>query len=110
MLGRVFATTTNNTVNLDNLQVSQSTGTQRMLFEYFFTTADSLKEQNKLFFIFLQYAVNNNGHELVQRILSDDALKDIHPSLIKSALIMTEHVPGLEAATKKAHEILLSKL
>lgn len=91
------------------------TSTQKMdliraIYEYLFTADQTMKEKNKFLLLFLQSCIQDSDIELINRILSENALKDLHPSLIKSALIMTEHVTGTEASRQKASQIFNEKM
>lgn len=82
----------------------------RLFFESFFTATTSLKDQNKFLFLFLHEYVTQNNTDTINKILSDNAFKDLHPSLLKSALIITENVPGVEQSREKVMSIFNEKM
>ena len=110
-----FAISTMTDLNVNDLHTFESTGNQnldviRILFEYLFTTEDSLKEQNKYLFLFLQSYIQQNNTEILNRLLSDNALSDLHPSLLKSILIMTEHLEDVNNNRESVSQILNAKI
>jgi hypothetical protein len=115
MENNTFAvSTTLATLQVGNLNYTftstQNMDMVRVLYEYLFTTDQSMKEKNKFLLLFLQGYIQENNVELIKRILSENALKDLHPSLIKSALIMTEHLQGIEASRERAAQIFKEKM
>lgn len=114
MRNNSFAISTRADLNVSDFHTFESTGNHnldviRVLFEYLFTTEHSLKEQNKYLYLFLQSYIEQNNIELINRLLSDNALNDLHPSLIKSILIMTERIEGVNN-TETVNQILDAKI
>lgn len=109
-----FAISTITNLNVNDLSTFESTGIDNfdaltVLFEYLFTTEASLKDQNKYLFLFLQHYIEQHDVELINKLLSENALNDLHPSLLKSILIMTERIAD-EAALLKVTQILTAKI
>jgi hypothetical protein len=69
----------------------------QVLFDYLFTTSDSLKERNKKVFMFIDSNLRADKLTIVQDFINDPAIKDLHVSLLKSALLMTENIEGISA-------------
>ncbi|RFS21437.1 hypothetical protein DVR12_16200 [Chitinophaga silvatica] len=87
----------------------EDTGTRnidavRVFFEYLFNQNDSLKDKNKFVFLFFQDCIAQNNTDVISRILCDSALSDLHPSLLKSALIITRGYPGIEAPYQRLNQ------
>jgi hypothetical protein len=82
----------------------------RVLFEYIFTSPHSMKQKNKYVFLFLDHHIKINNVKLLNRYLSDNALRDCHPSILKSTLIMTENVPGIEESRAKVVHLFNEKM
>ncbi|RFM36035.1 hypothetical protein [Chitinophaga silvisoli] len=82
----------------------------RIFFECLFNQEDSLKNKNKFVFLFLQTCIAQKKTDILARILEEPAMADLHPSLIKSALIMTDGLSEIEEAFSKLqgvyHEII----
>jgi hypothetical protein len=97
-------------VNLSNFEATGSLDAGYVLFDYLFTVEQTMKEKNKVLLLFLQDHVARNNVNLINRILLDNAFKDLHASLLKSALIMTEHLAGVEKGRQKISSILNDKL
>lgn len=100
--------TTSTTVNIDSS--FEDTGVHnidvgRIFFEYLFCQEDSLKNKNKFIFLFLQTCIAQKNIDVLSRILGDPAMSDLHPSLIKSALIMARGVSGIESTFEKLEEL-----
>lgn len=79
----------------------------RVIFSYLFTTQDRLKEQNKKLFLFLNSNLIEGNLRVINSFVNDCAIRDLHLSLLKSALIMTESHDGIE--TQFLKEIYESK-
>ena len=79
-------------------------------FGYIFTSDESMKEKNKSVLLYLNENLQNLP--FVKCFLSEVATvnNDLHPSLIKSALIMTQSVDGTEQERANLEEILKCKL
>ncbi len=115
MSNNPFIASTTSSLQIRDLSSVTTTGTQnldmvRVLFEYLFTTKHTLKDQNKSLMLYLQEYVNKNNTETINRILSDNAVIDLDPSLLKSMLILTEHVAGSEQSRTKVFEIFNNKM
>lgn len=80
------------------------------VFNYLFSSDDSLIEKNKKFILHLKRLIDENDKSALNDILSQDALKDLHPSLLKSALIITEKTPGINEAYQNLNNIYLAKM
>src|SRR5688572_18399526 len=101
MASNIFATATTSNLYVGELNKVTTTGKQnldkvRAVVEYLFTTPNSMKEQNKYLLLFLQTLIQENNKADLKRFLSDEALAELHPSLLKSILIMIENVSDLE--------------
>lgn len=83
-------------------QLSTSTENDNIfeLFGYLFSHTDSLIEKNKFLILYLQDLIVNNNLDWVKAIISDSAFEDLHPSLLKSALIITDNIGQI----KEAHD------
>jgi hypothetical protein len=79
-------------------------------FELLFSDKKSMKEKNKHLILEFQDYISRDCINLVNDILADHALEDLHPSLIKSALIMTSSIAEKLPARQKATEILAMKM
>lgn len=66
-----------------------------VLFEYLFKNTDSLTEKNKVLFIFLEDNIRRNDLNTINRFINDDAINDLHKSLLKSCLLMVENLQGV---------------
>ncbi len=82
----------------------------RVIYEYLFSSEDTLKEKNKYLILFLQHHIQNNDLDILNKFLSDCAIKDLHASLLKSSLIMIENVEGLNELYILTEELLNNKL
>lgn len=109
----LYATSSFDNLNLENLtDCIESDGNLdavNVLFEYIFTTEQNLKSQNKYLILFLQNYLNQDI-EVVKSFLLDDALEDLHVSLLKSVLIVTENVEELVEIRSKLLKIFSNKL
>nr|WP_315209068.1 hypothetical protein [uncultured Flavobacterium sp.] len=82
----------------------------RIIYEYLFSSEDSLKEKNKYLILFLQHHIQNDAINIVNKFLSDCAIRDLHASLLKSSLIMIQNVDELNELYISTEELLNSKL
>lgn len=83
----------------------------RVLYEYLFNAKASMKDKNKLVFLTMQNYVQEREFKIISDFFLDAALRDLHPSYIKSALIMTEAVDHEVArARKRAIRIFKEKI
>ena len=103
------------TTNLTSESLVQTTGKKgfdsvRIIYEYLFSSEDSLKDKNKYLFLFLQHHIKENNIDIVGRFLNDSAIKELHPSLLKSALIMTDNVLEVNQFHQIVEEILNQKI
>lgn len=103
----IFTSTDN--INASSIS-NQSLDKVRVLFEYFFTTTCSMKDQNKYLILFIQYHVQNNELEILNRLFSDNAIKDLHVSLIKSASIFTSNIDELKDVREDLNDLVRQKL
>lgn len=65
------------------------------VFGHLFSTEEDLVEKNKWLILTLNRLREGKNYEIIRSILVDQALKDLHPSLIKSAIIMSETIEGI---------------
>ena len=79
-------------------------------FNSLFTAGSTMKERNMSLLLFLQQKIEENNIQLLKRIFMEGSIKDLHPSLLKSMLIITEHVVGMEEARDKVIEIFDQKM
>lgn len=84
--------------------------TLTILFEQIFSTNKMMKEKNKLLIITLHQLIQDKKIEEIRRFLCSDALFDLHPSLLKSSLIITENISELAEPRFKVKDLLNSKL
>ena len=93
----------------DNITGEQKNDKIRILFEYLFTTNDDLIKQNKFLILTLLNYINQNSLEIVKSFLNDSSINDIHISLIKSSLLITDNIEVLLNSRIKVHEIFEKK-
>jgi hypothetical protein len=103
MRNTTYTTSSIDNFNIKNISENVIIGDEnldsvRLLFEYLFTTDDSLKLQNKYLILFIQYYIGMDNKEIINRFFLDNAIDDLDVSLLKSALLMTENIPVLEEA------------
>lgn len=80
----------------------------RILYDHIFSSEDSMKDKNKFLMLYLQHYITADDTNLINRVLSDTAITDLHPSLLKSMLIMTENVNGVNR--EKVIQLLADKM
>lgn len=113
MINNGFGITTESTLHTKEGQSNFFIGSLdavRVLFEYLFSSNQTMKEKNKYVILFLQHHINKNNTKILIKLLSDQALRDCHPSILKSILIMTENVQGLEEYRLKTVQIFQEKM
>lgn len=81
-----------------------------LFYNSLFGSEISMKEKNKILILKFQDFIRQDHADLINNILSDSALADLHPSLIKSALIMTSGIAEKLPARQKAADILAKKM
>ncbi|GEP89807.1 hypothetical protein SAMN05660909_00377 [Chitinophaga terrae (ex Kim and Jung 2007)] len=108
-----FAEASSGPVLVENLRAA-TTGIEKIdfirVFFGYFSGGDSLKEKNKQLILFLQECISQNNITLVNRILTDKAVEDLHLSLLKSILIMTSGIPDVEGAYNNLEEVYRKKI
>lgn len=80
----------------------------RVLFEYLFSSEDSLKLRNKFLFQFLAQHIETKEIDVINQFINDDAIIDLHVSLLKSTLLMIENLEGVPNG--KIKQIYSSKI
>ncbi len=93
-----------------NVDADQSLDIVRVLFEYLFTTSQSLKSQNKYFLLYLQHHISEKNFEIINRVFTDGAMSDLNISLLKSAIIITENIVEVDESRQKISTIFEQKL
>jgi len=80
-----------------------------IFFERIFAKEESMIDKNEFVFLFLQNEISKNNMEIINGILSDtSAIGDLKPSLIKSILIMTKNVDGVDSKAYNYLENILN--
>ena len=81
------------------------------LFDRIFSSDEKMRSKNKFLLIFLQSLIQTKEISLLNRFLNDDALNDFHPSLLKSSLIITQNIKGLDSSAREnIQQILDTKI
>lgn len=98
--------------NLENNIISSNQELDKvwLLFEYFFTTDCSLKDQNKHLILFIQHHIQENDFTTLNRLFQDDGINDLHVSLLKSASIFTSNIENLRNEKEKLDLLVKEKL
>jgi hypothetical protein len=115
MRNSTYTSTTLSAISIDYINDNIFTGQPNfdpvsVVFEYLFNTDNSLKDQNKFVFLFLQRQISNNKIDIVHNLFSEkSALSDLHPSLLKSMLIMSENIPALAQSRENVESIYSNK-
>lgn len=69
-----------------------------IFFSRIFGKDESMIDKNEFVFLFLQNEISKNNMAIINRILSDtSAIVDLKPSIIKSILIMTKNLAGVDS-------------
>jgi len=76
-------------------KVETALAQERRLYDYFLATGDKLKDQNKELFLFLDSNLRAGKLDVVNNFVNNPAIKALHVSLVKSALIMTENLENI---------------
>ena len=77
-------------------------------FDYIFATAESMKDRNKRLMLLINKYLLNKG--FLQKLMLEPALVDFHSSLLKSILVMTQNIDGLEEERRRVQQILNGKM
>lgn len=103
---------TNATLSTSHIKEQTTTSSNsdriRVLFEYLFSTEDSLKSRNKFLFLFLAQHIETGKTDVINQFINDDAIIDLHISLLKSTLLMVENLEGV--SNNKIKQIYSSKI
>ncbi len=67
-----------------------------LLFERIFSTNEKIRNKNKFLLLFLNSLIQLKETDLINRYLNDDALRDFHPSLLKSTLLIIQPIDGVK--------------
>lgn len=82
------------TINTNNIDKTYVAGDQklnaRILFEHIFSADKTLEQKNKIVFLFINAMLNNKDFVTIEQLVNDEAIFELHPSLLKSMLIMVE--------------------
>lgn len=114
-MGSNLAIATTRIVKIDEYRAVSTTGSagsdSTILFEYLFRTDESLVAKNKFLIMYFQRQVENKNFSLVNSIFSQTGvLIDLHPSLLKSMLIMTSSCDISPDLMKNVKNILEAKM
>jgi len=71
------------------------------LFQYFFNTLDTLKEQNKRLLVFLNDTIKQKRYSEINSFINEGDVAKLDISLLKSAMIMTESLSIHKVDTQK---------
>jgi hypothetical protein len=109
MANNFYTTSSFEHLNINNLSdgmivCDENLDSVSVLFEYLFTTEQNLKSQNKYLILFLQHYINEDI-EIVKKFFLDDAIEDLHISLLKSALLISENIAELEESRARLSSI-----
>ena len=75
--------------------VELSEGPEGAFYNYLFSSTDSLKQRNEFVFLFFQYHLKVENYSLISQILHNGANNELHRSLLKAMLVMTDGVEVL---------------
>jgi hypothetical protein len=111
----MYITSSIDDFNIENVSENITIGNKnldkvRVLFEYLFTTSDTLKSQNKYLILFIQHYIQENKIETINRFLLDNAISDLDVSLLKSTLLITDNVKELAESRLNAKAAFEKKI
>ena len=82
-----------------------------LLFSCLFSSTATIKDKNKFILLAFQNYIKEERLDVIDEFFRESALSDLHPSLIKSALIMTESIDqSVHESRARASQILQVKL
>ncbi|EKT3958621.1 hypothetical protein AAIP55_002393 [Flavobacterium psychrophilum] len=111
----IYITSSTDNFSIENITENISIGDEnldsvRVLFEYLFTTEQSLKLQNKYLILFIHHYIQENKKEIINNFFLDNAIEDLDISLLKSALLITENLPELSESRLIVNSIFEKKI
>lgn len=95
------------TSKVDEIGISN----EYIAFQYLFGV-DDLYQKNRILQDFLdsQLSKGQEGLRVIKRFLNDSSIYDLHPSLMQSTLLFTEHIKEYKAQTDKLRAKMLEIL
>lgn len=78
----------------------------KVIYDHLQSDTISLKDRNKNLILILQQSISDNDWIFLKSLFAGLPWGELHPSLLQSALIMTEHVAPLKKETREIRAIL----
>ena len=107
------------TVTTDNTRITQLHSQSHwsgivdkisLVYDYLFSSEDSIIEKNKYAILFVQHSVQNEDFETIIKFLNDSSLSDLDISILYSMSIITKQFIQLENQTKNLENLILSRV
>lgn len=92
----------------DTFEQESTIGEIISVYENCFSDSLNMRERNKFIFLFINR--NIKRLEIIKAFINDDAFSDLHPSIIKSFLVATQSLNGIEEERAYADNLLSQKL